>query len=365
MGTYQAGALDREALIRLMVGREPGALFPKRSVPLGEVVLELAHVANRDAGVRDVSLSVRAGEILGLAGLAGCRRSELAETIFGLTPADAGEIRIRRRPRCGTTRRARRFDPASATCRRTGAGTVSSRRCRSPKTSRWRACRGSPAVDWSSAASRATIAGDFISRLRIKAPSSDTGVAALSGGNQQKVALARWLMTGARVLILDEPTQGVDVGAKAEIHALIMDLAEQGAAILMISSELPELLGMSDRIAVMHDGTIAGVLARSEASAPAVLADGAGPLMRERRERSLIVALVLLAGVLAVAVARLLLARQPDRPAARQHPGADRRAGRDDRHRERRDRHLRRSRCSRSARSSPALCRKPAFRCRR
>jgi rhamnose transport system ATP-binding protein len=121
-----------------------------------------------------------------------------------------------------------------------------------------------------------TIAGDFISRLGIKAPSADTSVATLSGGNQQKVALARWLMTGARVLILDEPTQGVDVGAKAEIHALIMDLAEQGAAILMISSELPELLGMSDRIAVMHDGTIAGVLARSEASAPAVLAMALG-----------------------------------------------------------------------------------------
>jgi ABC-type sugar transport system ATPase subunit len=116
----------------------------------------------------------------------------------------------------------------------------------------------------------------FMMRLRIKAPSAATDVGALSGGNQQKVALARWLMTDARVLILDEPTQGVDVGAKAEIHALIMDLAERGVAILLISSELPELLGMCDRVAVMHDGTISGVLARADATAPGILAMALG-----------------------------------------------------------------------------------------
>jgi rhamnose transport system ATP-binding protein len=112
--------------------------------------------------------------------------------------------------------------------------------------------------------------------LQIKAPSARTEVAALSGGNQQKVALARWLMTGARVLILDEPTQGVDVGAKAEIHALMMDLVERGLAILMISSEMPELLGMSDRVAVMRAGTICGVVPRAEATAPGILAMALG-----------------------------------------------------------------------------------------
>jgi rhamnose transport system ATP-binding protein len=275
VGTYQASTLDGEALIRLMVGREPGALFPKRSVPLGEVMLELAHVANRDAGIRDVSLSVRGGEILGLAGLAGCRRSELAETVFGLTPADAGEIRIE-----GA---AVRHDTPGAAIR-SGIGYLPKDRRRHGVVAEMSIAENVTLASLPRVSRRGlvqhrvetTIAGDFISRLGIKAPSGDTSVATLSGGNQQKVALARWLMTGARVLILDEPTQGVDVGAKAEIHALIMDLAAQGAAILMISSELPELLGMSDRIAVMHDGTIAGVLARSEASAPAVLAMALG-----------------------------------------------------------------------------------------
>jgi rhamnose transport system ATP-binding protein len=253
------------------VGRELSALFPKRSVPLGDVALELARVSNHAAGVHDVSLSVRGGEIVGLAGLAGCRRSELAETIFGLTPADAGEIRIQ-----GTA--ARLDTPASAI--RSGIGYV-------PKDRRQHGVVGEmsiadnvtlaslPAVSRHGLVQRAqelSVASAFMSRLRIKAPSASSEVSELSGGNQQKVALARWLMTGARVLILDEPTQGVDVGAKAEIHALIMDLAEQGVAILLISSALPELLGMCDRIAVMHEGTIAGVIPRAEATAPSILA---------------------------------------------------------------------------------------------
>ncbi|HMB81847.1 MAG TPA: sugar ABC transporter ATP-binding protein [Vicinamibacterales bacterium] len=271
VATHGIDEVDRPSLIRLMVGRELTALFPKRSVPLGEVALELARVSNREAGVHDISLSIRGGEILGLAGLAGCRRSELAETIFGLTPADAGEIRIQ-----GAA--ARLETPAAAIQR--GIGYV-------PKDRRQHGIVAEMSIAENvtlaslAKVSRAglvqraeeqTAAADFMSRLRIRAPSAFTDVAALSGGNQQKVALARWLMTGARVLILDEPTQGVDVGAKAEIHALIMDLAGQGVAVLMMSSDLPELLGMCDRIAVMHDGAIAGELSRAEATAPAILA---------------------------------------------------------------------------------------------
>ena len=127
-----------------------------------------------------------------------------------------------------------------------------------------------------STSSRTACASTFVSRFAIKAPSLDTPVAHLSGGNQQKVALARWLATGPSVLILDEPTQGVDVGAKAEIHRLMVDLAAEGLAILMISSEMPEILGMSDRIAVMHAGTIAAVLTRDTATAANIMAAALG-----------------------------------------------------------------------------------------
>jgi rhamnose transport system ATP-binding protein len=130
------------------------------------------------------------------------------------------------------------------------------------------------AVSWRGLIDRAAerrSAESYVERLRIKTPSVSTEVGALSGGNQQKVALARWLSIGPEILILDEPTQGVDVGAKAEIHALIQDLAERGIAIIMISSELPEVLGMSDRVAVMHAGTVSGVLSRTEATQDKVM----------------------------------------------------------------------------------------------
>jgi rhamnose transport system ATP-binding protein len=275
IATRATAGVEPHELIRMMVGRELAGLFPKRPVPLGDVALELAGVSNHSTGVRDVSLSVRRGEILGLAGLAGCGRSELADTIFGLTPADSGEIRI-----SGQT--ARLDSPARAI--RCGVGYV-------PKDRRQHGvvAEMSIAANISLASLRHVSRGGLIqrslerdaaarymTRLGIKAPSTATDVSALSGGNQQKVALARWLMTDARVLILDEPTQGVDVGAKAEIHALFGDLVERGVAILMISSELPELLGMCDRVAVMRAGTISGVLSGAEATAPRILAMALG-----------------------------------------------------------------------------------------
>ena len=275
IATRATADVEPQELIRMMVGRELAAMFPKRPVPLGDVALELAGVSNQATGVRDVSLSVRSGEILGLAGLAGCGRSELADTIFGLTPADSGEIRIR-----GKT--ARLDSPGRAI--RCGVGYV-------PKDRRQHGVVAEMSIAENiSLASLRTVsrlglirrwlerdaAAGYMTRLRIKAPSTATGVSALSGGNQQKVALARWLMTDARILILDEPTQGVDVGAKAEIHALMGDLVERGVAILMISSELPELLGMCDRVAVMRAGTISGVLPRADATAPRILAMALG-----------------------------------------------------------------------------------------
>jgi len=262
--------VTRGDLIRLMVGRELASVFPKREVPLGDAVLELRGLTHRASGVRDVSLAVRAGEIVGLAGLVGSGRTELAEVVFGLRPSDAGEILVR-----GTPRRIR--SPRDAI--QAGIAYVPEDR------------RQHGVVLEMSVASNATLASldrvsraglidasherrtaqRYVERLRIKTSSIDADVGSLSGGNQQKVALARWLETRPAVLILDEPTQGVDVGSKSEIHALMGDLASEGVAIVMISSELPEILGMSDRIAVMQAGHLAGTLERHAATPDSVL----------------------------------------------------------------------------------------------
>jgi rhamnose transport system ATP-binding protein len=271
VATLDRGEFNRADLIRLMVGREISAIFPKCQVPLGDVVLETRSLRSRAAGVRDVSLSVRAGEILGLAGLAGSGRTEFAETLFGLTPADGGEILLRGRPvSIGSPPEAIHSHriaylpedrprhgvvlemPITANTSLASLGAVS----------RHGLLDG--------AAERSLTRG-FVERLRIKTDSLYTPAGSLSGGNQQKVALARWLAIGPAVLILDEPTQGVDVGSKSEIHALMTGLAEAGVAMIMISSDMLEILGMSDRIAVMHGGSVAGVLSRAEATQERIL----------------------------------------------------------------------------------------------
>ena len=226
-------------------------------------------LSNARAGVRRVSLSVRRGEILGIAGLVGSGRTQLAETIFGLTPADDGRDRHRWRGRSRSTRRRTRSG-----C---GIGYVPEDRRQHGVVLEMPVAANTslanlPAVSRRGlidrGAERARARAGTSSDLRIKTASVDAEVGSLSGGNQQKVALARWLATRPSVLILDEPTQGVDVGSKAEIHRLMQDLAERGMAIIMISSELPEILGMSDRIAVMHAGTIATTIARATRRTP-------------------------------------------------------------------------------------------------
>ena len=263
--------VNRQQLIQLMVGRELSAVFPKKSVQIGEPVLELRQLGCAASGIHDVNLSVRAGEIVGLAGLVGCGRTQLAHTVFGLTPADHGDVLLRGKPvklssaaqaiECGIAyvpedrrRHGVILDlPISANitlaslARFSSFGGVDSRR-------------------------EKQVAADYTRRLRIKTPAIFAPVGTLSGGNQQKVALSRWLVTNPSVLILDEPTQGIDVGAKSEVHAIMTELAAQGVAILMISSELPEVLGMSDRIAVMYRGTIAATLDGAEATQEKILA---------------------------------------------------------------------------------------------
>jgi rhamnose transport system ATP-binding protein len=270
VGTRRAADVSRAELIRMMVGRDLEAVYPKRAVPVGDVVLETRDLGCRASGVSGVSLTVRAGEILGLAGLVGAGRTELARVLFGLTPADAGEIRVRGTP-------VRIDSPAAAV--RHGIAYVPEDRCRHgviPDLSV--AANATLAVlDRVSRAAlldfrrERDLAEDYARRLGVKAPSVDVPVATLSGGNQQKVALARWLAVDPAVVILDEPTQGVDVGAKAEIHALMGELVARGVAVVMISSELPEVLGMSDRVAVMHGGRVVGVLDRTEATPERVL----------------------------------------------------------------------------------------------
>ena len=263
--------VDRPSLIRLMVGREIAAVFPKQAVALGPPALELRGIGSRAAGVRDVTLTVHRGEIVGLAGLVGSGRTQLAETIFGLTPADTGEMLVHGRP-------VRVQSPSDAI--RAGLAYVPEDRRQHGVVLDMSVAHNASLASLPRVSRRGLIdrrreraaAQDYVDRLRIKTPSVLADVGTLSGGNQQKVALARWLSTEPAVIVLDEPTQGVDVGAKAEIHGLMQMLAERGLAILMISSELPEILGMSDRIAVMHGGAIAGVLTRAEATPSRILA---------------------------------------------------------------------------------------------
>jgi rhamnose transport system ATP-binding protein len=271
VATRDTTAIDRPALIQTMVGRALTDVFPKRPVAPGEVAMELRHLSNRALGIHDVSLSVRRGEVLGVAGLVGSGRTELAETLFGLAPADGGEILLHGAPvRIGSPSQAVRLGIGYVPEDRRQHGVVLEMPIASNVSlARLDAVSSFGLID--RAAERSSAEG-YLERLRIKAPSVSTDVGALSGGNQQKVALARWLSIGPDILILDEPTQGVDVGAKAEIHALIQELAERGFAIVMISSELPEVLSMSDRVAVMHGGTIGGVLSRAEATQDKILA---------------------------------------------------------------------------------------------
>ena len=269
--TRQMSEVNRQELIRLMVGRELSAVFPKREVARGEVVLEMRGVGCSQSGIHDVNLCVRAGEIVGLAGLVGAGRTELACILFGLTPADEGEVLLRGTP-------VKLGSPAQSIA--SGIAYVPEDRRRHGVILDLPISQNITLASLGELSGRGGLnfrreketAAEYTRKLGVKTPALYVPVATLSGGNQQKVALSRWLMTKPSVLVLDEPTQGIDVGAKSEIHALMTDLAEQGVAILMISSELPEILGMSDRIAVMHKGTIAALLDRAEATQENILA---------------------------------------------------------------------------------------------
>jgi len=271
VATRARGEVDRDGLIRLMVGREAGLIPPRADAQPGAPLLELRGLGCAASGVADVSLDVRAGEIVGIAGLVGAGRTELARAVFGLTPADSGEIRVAGQAvAIRTPEDARRQGIAYVPEDRRRFGVVGEMSvAANASLSVLRELGRFGLVD---RGAEERLATSFVSRLVIKTPSVHARVATLSGGNQQKVALARGLATKPRVLILDEPTQGIDVGAKAEVHGLMAELASAGLGILVISSELEEALGVSDRIVVMRAGRVAGTLGRDEATPEAVLA---------------------------------------------------------------------------------------------
>jgi rhamnose transport system ATP-binding protein len=268
--TCAAAEVDSDAVVRMMVGRALDAIDPTREAAVGEIVLDVRHLSNATLGLRDVSLQVRSGEIVGIAGLVGSGRTELAETLFGIVPATGGEIRLRGEAvRIAAPGDAVRLGLAYLPEDRLHHGVVPEMAIDANVT--LAGLRGYSAWGLIDRPAERASAARHVDRLGIKTPSVSTPVEALSGGNQQKVALARWLDAGPDVLILDEPTQGVDVGAKAEIHAIIRRLAAQGLAVVMISSELPEILGMSDRVAVMRSGTIVADLRRRDATQKSIL----------------------------------------------------------------------------------------------
>ena len=265
VGTHAAGDVTRDDIIRMMVGREITQMFPKEAVPIGDVVLSVEGLTLGDT-FRNISFDVRAGEIVGMSGLVGSGRSNVAETIFGVTPATAGAIRIRGQAvRITSPRQAMDHGMAFLTEDRKETGCFL---LLDVLANMQMAVLGSQFVKGGFVAQGAVtkVCEDMRQKLRVRTPDLEEAVVNLSGGNQQKVLIARWLLTNPKILILDEPTRGIDVGAKAEIHRLISQLAGQGVAVLMISSEMPEVLGMSDRIVVMHEGRVTGIVPRAEAT---------------------------------------------------------------------------------------------------
>ncbi len=273
--------VDRASLIRLMVGRDLSQVFDHESSMTDTVVLDVEHVTSRD--VRDISLQVHAGEIVALGGLVGAGRSELAGAIVGDLPVISGSVAV-------DGRRIRLHEPSSTI--RAGVGYAPEER-KKDALFMLRSIRDNATlvilknltrlrfIDF---AKERSVGSEYLDRLRVRTPSYDRLVATLSGGNQQKVVLARWLAARPKVLVLDEPTRGIDVGAKAEIYEIMEALAASGVGILMISSELPEILGIADRIIVMQNGHLTGELSREEATEEKILALAmADDLVRDKK----------------------------------------------------------------------------------
>ena len=265
IGTGTTTELDEGQLIKMMVGREITDVYPKLEADIGEVVFEAKNIVRADNKVKGVSLSVRRGEILGIGGLVGAGRSELVEGIFGMHALSQGEIFVHgKRVKISSPEDIIKQGVALITEDRkvTGlnlSGTVNDniamvaikKLLTHGLYNKGKARRASE---------------EYIEKLNIKTPSADQIVGNLSGGNQQKIVIAKWLLNDPDIIILDEPTRGIDVGAKRDIYLLLGNLVRQGKAVIMISSEIPELMGICDRIMVMCEGNYSGEVSREEFS---------------------------------------------------------------------------------------------------
>jgi rhamnose transport system ATP-binding protein len=261
--------LTVDDMIRRMVGRDLSALFPKQEVTPGDVLLEVEGLS-RSGVFADITFSVRAGEIVALAGLVGAGRSEVMQAIFGVDPYDAGTVTfLGKRLKPGSPRAAMDAGMALVPEDRRQQGLIMElsieRNVTLPR------ARKLARLGLLFGGSERRAAATWTERLQTKLGRLSDAVGTLSGGNQQKVVLAKWLSTGPRLLIVDEPTRGIDVGTKAEVHRLMSSLAADGLAVVMVSSELPEVLGMADRIIVLREGRIAARLTRAEATEESVM----------------------------------------------------------------------------------------------
>ena len=261
--TAPAADFTNESLVKMMVGRELSNTYPKEHVEPGNVVLEVEGLTSSYNKLKDVSFKVRKGEILGLGGLMGAGRTETVRCIFGLDPFEAGRVKVDgREVHIRNVEDAVRSGIAMASEDRRRFGLIMCRDIR--ENISISSLKKVSALHFLNKKKEKNMVAAFFGQLKIKAPGDEMIVQNLSGGNQQKVVLAKWLMSDPKVLILDEPTRGIDVGAKYEIYKLMVELAKQGIAIVMISSELPEFIGMCDRAYVMYGGRITGELTREE-----------------------------------------------------------------------------------------------------
>ncbi len=275
ISTLPISEVTRDGLIRDMVGRKMEEFFVKTQVRQGEVILSVQGLS-RELAFADVTFDVRRGEVLGFAGLVGARRTDVGLALFGVEPADGGQVVFDgRRVKIRSPEEAMRLGIAYVTEDRRGLGLVLPMSITSNMTlpvlrrylNGWGLLRRR---------AEAQTAEEFRDRFAIRTSSVQAQVAKLSGGNQQKVMLSKWLNTRPKLLILDEPTRGIDVGAKADVHHMINDLAAQGMAVILISSDLPEVLAMSDRILVMREGRQMGIFNQAEATQERIVATAMG-----------------------------------------------------------------------------------------